>query len=436
MTPYDDRPEDDRGPDDESIREALERAEGEARPRQAFRDDLRSAFLDGDLEPSIPSVDPVPGMGDPVPHLAPAPVHGLPRWVAWPLAAGVAAAAFFASGLYPFSDPVDRAPTQVADTESTTEQAAVRAEPTLAPEEQAWVDAENAVKAIPALAARPFKRHVAEGRPYLITSEAAFGDLAPLETLSLSMAEADALVAAELAMEDRADEPARVAVIAPDRATFVEIVEPYVHPVPVAAHVAAYDLREKGVLLLSPEVLDEEGPPCDEMDIIHESVHGWLQARMAEGAALPLWVEEGIADVTSQAFADMSTRRWSHRMLEAMKPWSQVDPFTAQNVLAFAEYTDMAQHVKDNAFCEQRPFTFLPAFHAQADSLVLFLTETDPDTRVAFLAMVRRMMNGESFTVEETAESLGYIDAASLFSARNRWIHTDHPANADVTGSE
>ena len=397
-----------------SLGEAFRRADGEARPSDAFRRDLRGRFTAGTL---VPSSGEVPPAGDcdhhPVeaPNARLAPVFRIPRPLAYLVAAAAAALLLVVSGaLEPRAvpDPVRPVPARVSL------------------EDQAFIAAERRLQSLPELAGRTFQRRLVEGKPYLLTAEAAFGDLDDLTPITLYLAEGEALLRQEFAEVAGHSRLPPVTVIAPTREVFAAVVAPRIAPVPLGDPVVAFALDREGVLLLSPEVLDDRNPPCEEMDIVHEGVHRWMLARKAPEAVLPLWMHEGIADVVSQAGSGMNTRAWCRQVLG----WARsagFDLFQPELLLGFDAYPEMAGFVAGNAACEDRPFAFVSLFHAQADSLVAFLLEDHPGCvhRAGFLRMVREALAGKRPDAAAVAGAAGFDSVEAMFEARDRWLGLD-----------
>ncbi len=397
MTPVD--------PRDEEIAGSLRGAEGEARPREKFRRRLREAFVEGSL--SAPFEDREPDDDEPMPDPVVRQRHP-PRGVLYPLAAAFAAGLLVVTGaLGPRGVPEPLLPPA----------------PRVSPAEAALAAAERRLHADPAFAGRPWQRRVVEGRPVLLPSERAFGDAAELADLCSAIARAEGTLAREL--PEAAARPARptVILVLPSRAAFEGIVAPLIAPVPLEASTVAFAHPGLRLLLLSPGVLDPGGPPCEEMDIVHEAVHAWLQARRGTARPLPLWVEEGLAGIVSQAGV-FETREWCRRLLASVRAGG-VDPVGPAEVLDFRSYPEMARVVKGCAPCEERPFSMLPAFHSHAEALVLYLLDEAPDAagrRAAFRAWLGRALDGAEADAAATAEALGFPGLGALFAARDAWL--------------
>ena len=393
-------------PDDEALARALRRVEEEARPRPEFRVRLRAACEAGGLQPTggpDPAEQPV--LAPPAAAARPLP---LPRWFVYPSAAALLlAAAALAGGLEPRAvpEPVAARPGRPS------------------PAEEALVAAERRLAAVPEHAGLRYERSVVEGRPVLLCADATSPDPDELRVVALAISGGESLLAQELPSAAARRTPPLVTVVAPSREVFESLVAPRVAPLPVSAATVAFALRERGVLLLSPGVLDPGGPPCEEMDIVHESVHAWLQARTVAGRPLPPWVEEGLAGLVSQAGA-FDTREWCGRLLSAVEE-NGIDPYFPAEVLDLATMADASRLAAERAPCDERPYSLLPVFHAQAESLVAFLLEDHPGCvhRAGFLAWLEGALDGRADTEAfAAAKEFGFESPEALFEARDAWL--------------
>jgi hypothetical protein len=259
-----------------------------------------------------------------------------------------------------------------------------------------------------------------EGRPWLLPAEAAFADAGKLRTLGRWAGEAEAALRDILPSAAAREALPVVAVVAPGRRDFEAMVAPAVDPVPVEGSTIAYALRRERVLLFSPEALEPGGPPCEAMDVLHESAHAWLHARTRGHAPLPLWLEEGIAGIVAERGAD--SREWCRKLLALRK--EGLDPFSPARVLDLRVYGDAARDVAPLAPCEERPYSLLVLFHAHAEALALFLTDApgEPERREAFGRWLASALDGKDAPATEAAKALGFDSPAALFEARDRWL--------------
>jgi len=387
---------------DEALRRALRRAAEEARPRPEFRERLREGFLEGSLVPAVPDAAPAPEAAP-----APAPagrVLPIPRWLAYP-----AAAAALLVGLSVASSLRPEAPFDPP----------VASPPALSPAEEAMVAAERRLVADPVLGGRTWQRRLVGERPWLFPAEAASADAAEVEVISRAMADADATLRRLLeGAPERAALPV-VAVVAPTRSAFEAHAAPLIEPLPLSEYTIAFGLRGPRVLLIAPETLAPGGPPCEEMDIVHEAAHAWLHARMDGAAPLPLWLEEGLADGVSMR--GMDAREWCRKLIGALRG-AGLDPFSAKQVLETEGIAGAAEVARQAAPCDERPYSLLPAFHAHAQSLVMFLLDEEGGRRERFLGWFGRTLAGERADADGTARALGFENADALIEARDAWL--------------
>jgi hypothetical protein len=281
---------------------------------------------------------------------------------------------------------------------------------------------------------------VIEGRPVLVPGDATFGGYsAELERVCRAMSDAEARAAREfpaLAAAPLVSGPGVgdsgpesipvVCVIAPTRQVFEVIASPRVEPLEVRPSMVALALREEGVLLLSPEVLDPDQPPCEALDIAHETVHAWLHARTASGARPPLWLEEGAADLVASASTGWDPRPMWRKMMQSLRSAS-LDPFPGEVVLSLATYPDVVRHARSEALCDERSDVFLPVFHGQADTLVMFLSDTTDgdERREALHRFLAATVAGYTYDGDATAQVFGYDDVAGLMAARDAWLEIE-----------
>jgi hypothetical protein len=385
---------------DDALGRALRRSEDEARPREEFARGLRERFVDGSLEPA--AAEPV----------APAPRLRISRWVAIPAAATLVFAAAALAGLFE-ARPVVPVPPVCGLRHDA---------PPLSPIDAAFAAAEGRIGASKSLAGRTWKRSVVEGRPWLLPAEAAFADGAELKVLSRDMAKADAAMEQAFPGEaGRAVVPV-VAVVAPSRREFEALVAPRIEPVPLNEFTIAFSLDDLAVLLVSPGALEPGGPPCEEMDVVHEAVHAWLRARRSPGVVLPLWLDEGLAGAISQGADD--TKKWCGTVLSDVASCG-MDPFSPDQVLELREYGAMAKQVASRAPCELRPYSLIPAFYAHAESLVLFAMDAAPgsERHTAFRRWLDLVLHGKAGDgAQSVAAGLGFPSVDALFAARDEWM--------------
>ncbi len=389
---------------DADLARALRRAADEARPREEFRSALRERFVQGTAGPAPPEVQ----------SPAPARVLRIPRWIAYPAAAAALLVAVALSGaLSPRAEP----------------EPPIRMPARLPPVETALVAAERRVESVEGLRGRTWQRRVVEGQPWLLPAEAAFADGAELETLGLHVARAGRALAVEMPRVAARTVPPTVALVAPDRRTFESLVAPRIAPLPLEEYTIAYALPDPGVLLLSPGTIAPGSPPREEMDVVHEAVHAWLHARRRGPVPLPLWADEGVAGIVSQA-GTFDTRDWCRKVLAGARS-AKVDPFGPAETLAFRDYGAMVRHAAERAPCAERPYSMVAVFHAHADSLVLFLNEARPDGEPGpgkslvkdFQSWLLAALDGKRQTPGEAAAAFGYADPAALFAARDEWLN-------------
>jgi hypothetical protein len=388
---------------EEDIARALRRGAAEARPRGEFRDALRERIADGTLAPSIPEA---PGAPARVPEPpVPRPLT-LSRWIVYPAAAAILAAAFALSGALEPRAPVD-APVPFPEKVGTAE--------------AAMAAAERRAAGFPVLAGRPWQHRVIDGRPWLLPAEAAFAEGKELRNLGSFMAAAEKGL--EKALPEITARPASpvVTLVAEDRAAFEALVAPHFEPFPLGELTIAYAVPDPGVLLLSPEALAPGGPPCEPIYIHHAAVHAWLQARCAGKARTPLWADKGIAGVAAQGSPE--TRSWCRQVLTDARS-QKLDPFSAAEVLSQADFGAMVRLVATRAPRSEEPFSLVPVFYAHAESLVLFLTDEEdgPSRRGAFVKWLQSALDGTVTDPAATARALGFADPAALFAARDRWL--------------
>lgn len=392
--------------DDREIEGALRRAGDEARPREEFRRRLREAFVAGTLTPPLADREPDDDDAMPEPRIV---RRHAPRWVVYPLVAAAAAALLVVTGALE--------PRAVPDPILTPG-------PKPTPAESALAAAERRLRASPAFAGRPWQRRVVEGRPVLLPAEMAFGDTAELGALCAAVDRAEAACARVL--PEAAKRPAlpTVVAVAPSREAFEGLVAPLLAPAPLGESTVAFTHPGLGVLLFSPGVLDQAGPRCEEMDVVHEAVHGWLLARRGTGARpLPLWVEEGLAGIVAEAGV-IDTKEWCRRVLGSVRA-NGIDPVVPSEVLSFRAYPEAARIVAERAPCSERPFTMLAAFHRHAEGLVMYLLDEDPAAdarRAAFRAWLGRALDGAETGASATAAALGFESPDALMAARDAWL--------------
>jgi hypothetical protein len=287
--------------------------------------------------------------------------------------------------------------------------------------DEAFDAAEKRIAFAPGLAGRTWQRRVVEGRGWLLPAEVAFADAGELKTLSLYAAQASSLLAAKF--PSVAERPALppVAVVAPSRRAFEGLVAPEIDPVPLGEFTIAFHLADLGVLLVAPGALEPGGPPCEEMYVVHEGAHEWLRSRLGPGAALPLWVDEGLAGIVADAGG--GAKRWCRSVLTSVASHG-LDPFAPEQVLALREYGAMAREVAAKAPCEERPYSLVPVFYAHAESLVLLLGEDHPECvhRAAFEAWLLGALDGKASGPDATATALGFESVEALFRARDEWL--------------
>jgi hypothetical protein len=398
------------------LADAFARADLEARPSATFRASLRRRFVEGDLAPSAP--------GDDAPRSA-FPRH--PRWLAYPAAA--AAAAIFLVALAalrpPSPAPIPAPPEEGAVAPVTPEAPEAPVAPARDPGEVACAAAEAGVSRLAALEGVRWRREDRGGRPFLVPDPPPPGSLEDLELVARTLSRAERLLATTLGpcLPAGGAEPVPVTVLCPTREAFESLVAPHMDPVPPAPNMVAFALREERVLVVAPQVIDPDHPPCEELDLAHEAAHQWLHLRAAPGAALPLWLEEGVADGVGEAISAFDSLRWSRTMLLALRD-ADLHPFPPAAVLGFTSYPEMARHAVAEAPCDERPLAMLPAFHGQASSLVRFLLEEEGEgaRRDAFRALLASCLGGAAPAPAAVPAALGFEDAEALFSARDAWM--------------
>ena len=189
-------------------------------------------------------------------------------------------------------------------------------------------------------------------------------------------------------------------------------------PLPLSEFTIAFALPSTRVLLVSPETLEPGGPPCEEMDLLHEAGHAWLHARWKGSEPLPLWVEEGIAGAA--AMPGPAAREWCRRLLRSVRE-AGIDPFTPEEILGLRSIGDAARIVEARAPCADRPHSLVPVFHAHAESLIAFLLdgEDDPQRPARFRAWLDGVLEGKPADPARTAEALGYPDPKALLDAKD-----------------
>lgn len=383
------------GESEEDIARALRRAADEARPREGFRASLRARFAEGPLVPAEPGPE------------APVRSFPVPRWIAYPAAAALLLVAVVVSGaLGPRAEPEPVAP-------MPRRPSAV---------ESSMTAAERRAAAVPSLGTRAWQQRVVEGRAWLLPAETAFADASELKTLSLYIAQAEAVLGSQLpALAARPALPT-VVMVAPDRHAFEALVGPCMAPLPVGDSTIAFALPDPGVLLVSPEALEPGGPPCEEMDVVHEAVHAWLHARGRGTAVLPLWADEGLAAVVSESTV-FDTREWCARVLSSAQSHG-MDPYSAEQVLTCRDYGAMVRRAAECAPCSERPYSMVGVFYAHGESLTMFLLEDHPGCvhRAAFVEWLGRALDGERTDAAATARALGFADPGALLRARDEWL--------------
>jgi len=387
------------GPDrdlDREIAEALRRAGGEARPREGFRSALRERFVDGALygRPAVPLLRRV---------------LPLPGWVAYPVAAAVLVALAGAA-----REAVLRTPPVIEPPEVPPQTAALRV-------------AEGEMRFIPAFAGQGFTRTVVEARPFLL---AAGPSRTPphIRSVAIGSSAVETLLGVEFPCLDAVGRPPAVTVVAPDRRAFEEIVAPRILPLEPTSSLVALALEPEGVVLVAPEVLETREETECLLDVLHETAHRWLRDRAGGETPLPLWVDEGMADTASQACQGVRTREWAAAILGQLRD-SGFAPFDARAVLAQTGYGTMVLHARKSSPCEERPDVFVCVFHAQADSLVLFLKDRADGgaRRRAFDAYLVRVFRGERMDPDATAKALGFDSPEALLEARDAWLGPGEP---------
>ena len=381
---------------DADLGAAFRQADAEARPRPEFRDGLRRRFVAGDISP----------LGDATPPGKDASrVLSLPRWILYPAAAAVLAAAFALSGALDGRAPVD--PVVPVPEGLRVPEAALHA-------------AEMRVRGVPALSAEPWQHRVVEGRPWLLPASAAAVDGKELRVLGAYMAEAETALARNLPGIAARPAPPVVVLVAPTRAVFEALVAPLTAPEEVGTWTVAFALRDPGVLLLSPEALAPGGPPCESMYVVHEAAHAWLHARSAPGARLPLWADEGLAGAASAT--DYDARGWCAQML-ALGRKENLEAVTPAEVLSVQAFGEVARLVASRACRPEEPYALVPLFYAHAEGLVLFLTDGEErGRRAAFLRWLGDRLDGKPTDPAATAKDLGFADIEALFAARDAWL--------------
>ncbi len=401
---------------DEDLPDALRRAAGEARPRPGFREGLRARFAAGDLEPRVrgPEGVDVP----PVAASAPEPFRpaAAPAW-ALPLAAAVLVAVGLAlawRGDGP--SPVAVAPPAPPDPVAT---------PTPSVERDRVAEAEARLRTIPALAWAAYDRVEVASRPVLVAEAASSLDLDALRRVCVVVGEAEAELARRFPVAAGTRGAPAIIVVAPSAAAFAAAVAPRVDPMPVPESVVALALREEGVLLLSPLALDRDEPVCETTDVAHEAVHARLHALARPGAALPLWLEEGVADVVAAACTGQALDRSWKGMLQSLRQHG-LEPFAPADVLTLEVYGDVVRHARRSALCDERPDMFVPVFHGEADTLLLhLLADERPGDGALLRELLARCLAGDAPAPEDVAAALGHASAEDLFAARDRWLGVD-----------
>lgn len=294
--------------------------------------------------------------------------------------------------------------------------------------EDVFTATETRLDPLPGLGNAALRHLVIEGRPVLLHADLAFGDYSKeLERVCEAMTRSEAVAAEEFpGLASRGRSTPVVCVVANTRQVFEAVVAPRVEPLGMRSSIVAFALREEGVLLLSPEVLDPEHPPCETMDIAHETVHAWLHARTVDGVRPPLWLEEGAADLVAASSARWSPRPMWRKTMASLRS-AGLDPFPGEVVLSLDTYPDVVRHARSQAPCEERPDAFLPVFHGQADTLLMFLADTADGTarRDAMREFLKSTLEGESPDPEGTARALGFADVEAMFAARDAWLDAD-----------
>jgi hypothetical protein len=395
---------------EDRIARAMKGAGGAARPRPEFRDGLRERFVDGALAPAVPAS---PGDGAPAPVRAGGRALPFPRWIAYPAAAAILAAAFALSGALGPKAPVEPvAPIPGKD----------------GPVDLALTAVVGRLKAVPALAGRSYQRRVIEGRPWLLPAETAFAEGRELRAIGERLTNVEKVLARALPEIAARTAPPVVTLVAPDRAAFEAVVAPRIAPFPLNDFTVAYALRDLGALLVSPDVLEPGGLECEPVRIALPEVHAWLAARAAPGVRLPLWADAGINGRAGEAFPEMgmdaaSMRRWCREVLASARQ-ADFDPFDAVEVLALRDYPSMARLVASRAPRPEGPCSLLPVFTAHAEGLVLFLTDEEdgPARRDAFGKWLLGALDGKGTDPAATAKAMGFESPEALFAARDKWL--------------
>ena len=410
----------DDGATDDDLRRALRRASEEARPRAEFRERLREGFVEGHLVPApAPAPEVAPAEIAPLPAPSPAPRRfAVPRWAAYP-----AAAAVLLVGLAFAASMRDEEPDSSTITPTGSGESLVGlADPAPTPDEVAMTAAERRIASDPVLGGRTWQRRLVHGRPWLFPAEAVAADAAEIEVISKAMAEAESALDRAIVrpLGNGTKALPVVAVVAPSRDAFEALAMPLIDPLPLDEYTIAFGLRAQGVLLISPETLAPGGPPCEAMDVVHEAAHAWLHARQQGTAALPLWVDEGLAEAVSMR--KMRGREACRSVLGQLREVG-LDPYAAEQVLGAEDLSAVAEIAKEAAPCDERPYSLVPAFYMHSQSLVAFLLEEEPaGRREAFLKWLDRAMAGERTDPDATARALGFESAAALFAARDAWL--------------
>jgi hypothetical protein len=346
----------------------------------------------------------------PAPAPAPAPRPAarrlaIPRWAAYPAAAAVLLAALAAAAQFRADEPPEPI---------------LPKPPVVSPADQAMAAAERRLAGDPVLGGRTWRRRLVGGRPWLFPAEAVSADPAEIEVISKAMAEAETSLGRLLEGARARHALPVVAVVAPTREAFEALAKPIVDPMPLSEYTIAFGLRVQRVLLISPETLAPGGPPCEEMDIVHEAAHAWLHARMEGATDLPLWVDEGLAEAISARGYD--AREACRNVLSQLRSVG-LDPYAPAQVLGARDFQEVAEIAKQAAPCEERPYSLAPAFHMHAQSLTAFLLEDEPaGRREAFLRWLDRALSGERTDPDATARALGFESAEALLAARDAWL--------------